>query len=195
MSKILIMDTSSEYLIVSMLSDNEIIFEYIETGKNNHSDNLLKEIEIGLKQNNLEVKDFDKIICGVGPGAYTGLRVSLTVAKMFAWTLKKDLYIVSSLDLMASGLIGSGKVASIDMRAKKDYVYHKIIKTNKDSYTTLDSEAFLSVEEANVNNQKFNIDEFINNSNINYDAKNIEKIAHKCDSIELLEPNYLREGM
>ena len=81
--KTMIMDTSSEYLIISLLDDNKVIYEYIVPGKNNHSDNLLKKIEEGLNQTGLEVKDFDKIVCGIGPGAYTGLRVALTVAFIY----------------------------------------------------------------------------------------------------------------
>ena len=196
MSKIMIMDTSSEYLIVSFLVDDHKIFEYIAKGKNNHSDNLLKEIEIGLKENNLSVNDFDKIICGVGPGAYTGLRVALTVAKMFAWTLKKPLYTVSSLDIMATKFFGGKeKYIAIDMKAKKDYVYHKIIHCDEGSYQIVDEETFLTVEEANKKNSEYAIDEFINNDNICYDAKNVEKVSRRVDSIDLLEPNYLREGM
>ena len=196
MSKIMIMDTSSEYLIVSFLDDDKLIFEYIAKGNNNHSDNLLKEIEKGLNENNLTVNDFDKIICGVGPGAYTGLRVGLTVAKMFAWTLNKPLYTVSSLDLMATKFFGGKeKYIAIDMKAKKDYVYHKIIYCDEYSYKTVDEETFLTVEEANKRNSEYAVDEFINNDHICYDARNVEKVAKKVDSIDLLEPNYLREGM
>ena len=194
--KTMIMDTSSEYLIISLLDDNKVIYEYIVPGKNNHSDNLLKKIEEGLHQTNLEVKDFDKIICGVGPGAYTGLRVALTVAKMFAWTLNIPLYTISSLDLVATKYIGvSEKVIAIDMKAKKDYVYHKIIKCSSDGYSVIEEEAFISLAEANDHNSKQNVDVFINNDNICYDAVNAYRVASLAKSIELLEPNYLREGM
>ena len=193
--RIMIMDTSSEYLIISFLEDNKVIYEYIVPGKNNHSDNLLKKIEEGLKQTSLEVKDFDKIVCGLGPGAYTGLRVALTVAKMFAWTLNIPLYTVSSLDLMATKYIDTTKCIAIDMKAKKDYVYHKIIKCNKGSYEVIEEETFIELNEANNRNDKVDIDVFVNNDHIYYDATTIEKVAKKVDNIDLLEPNYLREGM
>ena len=194
--KTMIMDTSSEYLIISLLDDNKVIYEYIVPGKNNHSDNLLKKIEEGLNQTGLEVKDFDKIVCGIGPGAYTGLRVALTVAKMFAWTLNKPLYTISSLDLMATKFIGKcDKVIAIDMKAKKDYVYHKIIKCSSDGYLVIEDETFIELNDASDHNSKQNIDVFISNDNICYDALNVEKVIKRVESIELLEPNYLREGM
>ena len=194
--RIMIMDTSSEYLIISFLEDGKVIYEYIVPGKNNHSDNLLKKIEEGLHQTSLEVKDFDKIICGVGPGAYTGLRVALTVAKMFAWTLNIPLYIVSSLDLVATKFFGlKEKYIAIDMKAKKDYVYHKIIKCDDVGYETLEEETFIEKVEADKRNSEWAIDVFIDNDHIYYDALNVEKVAKKVDNIDLLEPNYLREGM
>ena len=197
MSKIMIMDTSSEYLIVSLIVDDKVVFEYLEKGKNNHSDNLLKEIEIGLKQNGLEVKDFDKIVCGVGPGAYTGCRVALTVAKMFAWSLNLPLYTISSLDIMATSILANKeeKIVAIDMKAKKDYVYHKVIKCSNGKLEVIEEEEFISLEEANNKNSKRNIDVFINNDNIKYDAKGVEAISNLVKDIDLLEPNYLREGM
>ena len=82
----MLLDTSSTILYIAFVKDNKVIYENINEGKNNHSDNLLKLIQKGLKENNLEVKDFDRIVLGKGPGMYTGLRVSMTVAKMFALT-------------------------------------------------------------------------------------------------------------
>src|SRR5690554_7473460 len=91
----LVLDTASKYLYFSFLEDEKIIYEQFLEGKNNHSENLLKELEIGLNKLNLTFKDFSEVIVGIGPGSYTGLRVSVTVAKMLAWTLNKKLYAIS----------------------------------------------------------------------------------------------------
>ena len=39
-----------------------------------------------LKRNNLTIDDVEEIIVGHGPGSYTGLRVSVMVSKMLAYT-------------------------------------------------------------------------------------------------------------
>ena len=88
--RIMLLDTSSSYLFINFIEDGKVVYQVLSEGKNNHSDNLLKDIEEGLNKLNLKVNDFDCFVCGVGPGMYTGLRVSMTVAKTFAWTLKKD---------------------------------------------------------------------------------------------------------
>ena len=99
----LILDTSTNILYISFVEDKKVIYEIQSKGLNNHSDHLLNLIQEGLEKYQLEVKDFDRIILGDGPGAYTGLRVSMSVAKMFAWTLNIPLYTISSLDLLTSG--------------------------------------------------------------------------------------------
>ena len=88
----LIMDTSTNLLYISFIENDKVIYEVKTLGLNNHSDHLLNLIEKGLNECNLQVKDFNKIVIGVGPGAYTGLRVSMSVAKMFSWTLNIPLY-------------------------------------------------------------------------------------------------------
>ena len=125
--RIMLLDTSSSYLFINFIEDGKVVYQVLSEGKNNHSDNLLKDIEEGLKKLNLKVNDFDCFVCGVGPGMYTGLRVSMTVAKTFAWTLKKDLYVVSSIDLLFSDYIGTNKQYVIMLKAKKDYSYTKIV--------------------------------------------------------------------
>ena len=135
------------------------------------------------------------VICGKGPGAYTGLRVAMTVAKVFCWSLNIPLYTISSLDLMASGYQNKKGIVSINMKAKKDYVYHKVIKFNEGNIEILEDEAFLSVEDAKLVDNKYDLSYQVDNGNICYDALSIPLFSKKVDNIDLLEPNYLREGM
>ena len=88
---IMILDTSSPNLYVSFVSDGKEVFQKIIRTVNNHSEVFLDTIKLGLDSLGLKVGDFSKIIVGIGPGSYTGLRVSLTVAKTFAWTKNIEL--------------------------------------------------------------------------------------------------------
>lgn len=190
----MIMDTSSKMLIVSFLENEKIIYQSVLSGKNNHSDNLLKTIKTGLDELDLKVDDFDEMIVGVGPGAYTGLRVSLTVAKMFCWTLKKDLYIISSLDLLSSGVKEDG-IYVVSMHAKKDYVYHKIFEIKNGKRIVLENEKFLEKTYSNMINEKYNVKKIIDQEEIMYNALNIKNCSlEKVNDLFLLEPNYLRDA-
>lgn len=193
--KTMILDTSSQKLIISFLEDDRVLYNHISDGKNNHSDNLIKNIEAGLDSLKLEVSSFDRIIVGIGPGAYTGLRIALCVAKVFAWTKNIPLYTVSSLDLLASGKLCEEGILSIKLHAKKGYVYHKIIKTGT-RLKVLENDSFLSIEEAIKLDSKYDVTCFIDNDNISFNALNIsDNLLTRVSDVTFLEPNYLREGM
>ncbi len=193
--KEMILDTSSSYLYIAFRIDGEIKFESITEGKNNHSDNLLKIIKEGLNELSLEVKDFDRIISGFGPGMYTGLRVSLTVAKTFAWTLEKDLFVFSSLDLLTSGYFKEDGKYLVMMKAKKDYSYTKAFEIKNGKYNLLAKEEFLANEEF-LNKYDLNEYNVLDNSCIKINYQNMsEEMLKKVDNVHALEPNYLREDV
>jgi tRNA threonylcarbamoyladenosine biosynthesis protein TsaB len=75
--------------------------------------------------NNLKPNDIDKILVVNGPGSFTGIRVGITIAKTYAWGLKKDITTVTSLEAMAISSNFKGyKVPLID--ARRGYVYGAI---------------------------------------------------------------------
>ena len=98
----LFIDTSTSNLTVSIIKEKDIIFNYQENILSDMSSKLLPIIDDGLKENNLNLKDIDKIFVVNGPGSFTGVRVGVTVAKTIAWALKKDVIPISSLELMAT---------------------------------------------------------------------------------------------
>lgn len=191
----MIIDTSTQLLIVSFVENEKVIFEVKQMGSNNHSDYLLDSITAGLKATQLEVKDFDRIIVGIGPGAYTGLRVSLTVAKMFSWTLNIPLYTISSLDLLVSGKLYQDGLYAVMMKAKKGYVYGKVIEVKKGQVTYLESEAFMDKPSFLQLIAKYDC-QIIDEEKIDFVATNIsDNLLTKVEDITFLEPNYLRGEM
>lgn len=195
----MLLDTSSTILYIAFVRDKEVIYESINEGKNNHSDNLLKLIQEGLKKNNLEVKDFDKIVLGKGPGMYTGLRVSMTVAKMFSWTLNIPLYTISSIDLLISGYYKKNGIYAVMLKAKKDHSYTKVVRIKNGEITVLRKEEFMNNEEffSSLREEKIVYDYLIDNSNVKINTLEICKHDKKDEqelvtNIHALEPNYLR---
>ena len=187
----MILDTSSNLLYICFIENDSIIYEIKSMGLNNHSDHLLNLIEEGLQKNNIEVKDFDRIILGEGPGAYTGLRVSMSVAKMFAWTLNIPLYTISSLDLLTSGYKEDG-LYLVKFKAKKGYIYHKAFSINNKSKQVVCNEMF--VEDEYINNYEESNIKIITNDLYNIDCLNIKEDEIKLiTNIHALEPNYLRD--
>lgn len=192
--KELVLDTSSQILFVNIVIDGIIKYSVLSEGKNNHSDNLLNFVKEGLKELNLEIKDMDRIVCGYGPGMYTGLRVSLTVAKMFAWTLNIPLYVISSLDLLSSGYYKEDGTYSIMIKAKKDYSYTKRINVLNNEVSVLKEEEFMYNEDFLKHTKDEDI--VIDNSNIKVNYLNIEESKKVLvTNVHALEPNYLRSDI
>ncbi len=192
--KELVLDTSSQVLVVNLVIDGVVKYAVNSIGKNNHSDNLLNYIKEALENLNLDIKDIDRIVCGYGPGMYTGLRVSMTIAKMFSWTLNIPLYVISSLDLLSSGYFKEDGIYSIMIKAKKDYSYTKRIEVINGQVNILENEAFLFNEQfLKLVGEK---DIIVNNDNIKIDYLNIDESKKELvTNVHALEPNYLRSDI
>jgi len=190
--KTLILDTSSDYLYIYLNSEKDE-YEVVLEGKNNHSEKMMDLIEEGLNKLNLEVKDLDRIICGIGPGSYTGLRVSLTVCKIFAWTAKIDLYTISSLDILGSEYLDKDGRYAICNIAKKDYLYSKIVDVKNGEANVVEEDMFILKEEF-LNRLDKDI-QVIDKEKFAFNSKNIIRYAkNKVDDIHNLVPKYLRKA-
>ncbi len=111
----LIMDSATKVLYHCLVKDDVVISESYIKGQNDHAKNIVSVIEKMLKDNNISVDDLGKIVCGIGPGSYTGVRMAVTVSKMLGSFKHIPVYEISTLRLMASGY--NGRVISmIDAR-------------------------------------------------------------------------------
>lgn len=104
--KILSISTATSDLSVALNDDEQIISETVEPNKRNHSVDLDPDIDRLLQEQGLSLKDIDRFAVAIGPGSYTGLRVGLTTAKMFASILGKDLVGISTLQALAQNFAG-----------------------------------------------------------------------------------------
>lgn len=103
-------DTSSATGVVVAFEINENKFHLVsewslsfETGK--HSERLLWTIDLVLKSAGWKLSDLTAIGVGVGPGSFTGLRIGITTAKILATQLKIPTVAVSSLAILARGMV------------------------------------------------------------------------------------------
>ena len=191
----LLIDTSTSFLFVSFYDETkkERIFYKQMISHNNHSENIINVIEEGLKEANLKLKDFDKVVVGYGPGSYTGLRVGMVVAKMAAYSLDIPLYVVSSLTFVGSNYFAKDGTYIIYNIAKKDHCYLKLAVVNNGYVDALVEDMFTTDEEFNKYVNKYN-PLVINESNYVINEDIIIRLAKKVDDIHSLVPNYLRKA-
>lgn len=127
-------DTALDKTYISLSNNDEILTSKIieNTEDNYHSAFLISSIKEVLKENNLTPNDIDLIGVNVGPGSFTGIRASLTVAKVMAQELNIKIVPVESLKIL-SKLNNTDKEAlvTLDARRSMAYVYTDNEKTIK----------------------------------------------------------------
>ena len=96
----LLLDSSNKLLSVGLAKDGKVIDRICYEAWQRQSEMMAEEVGNILKRNNVENKDLDGIVVGVGPGSYTGVRIGVTIAKTIAYALKIKAYAKSSLSLL-----------------------------------------------------------------------------------------------
>ncbi len=97
--KILAFDTSLKKLS-ACLWDGTSLYE-ASGQEGTHAKQLLPSIDALLKRATLRVADIELLAPIVGPGSYTGTRIAVSTAKMFAFAIKMRLLPVTSLQALA----------------------------------------------------------------------------------------------
>ncbi len=180
----LIIDTSTKYLYIALVNDDVVLSEKIFEGSKNHAGNSVYQIDLLLKEFNLKTSDLDDVYCGYGPGSYTGVRISVTIAKMLASFLDVNLYKVSSLFLAGSGYDNKNVAVMFDARRGnsfcgcygENYIEDKL-RSNEEFLSKVNSYDDLIV---------------VNESNFKVNPLKVIENATKVEDVEAFVPSYLR---
>ena len=120
----LFIDTSTEYLTVALIKDDEIVKEST-VSSSEHSKYAMSEIEKLFVGTKIDKRSIDKIMVVVGPGSFTGIRIGVTIAKTYAWACNINVIPISTLKAYALSYTGYDYyVPFID--ARRGYVYTAI---------------------------------------------------------------------
>ena len=199
----LFFDTSSDLLKVSLIKDDKIIFDKELHTKNDHSSYLVPTIDEAFKSNNIDFKELDEIIVGNGPGSFTGTRISIAVAKTYAFSFNIPVYMISSLEELIYDNDGYDFYVPI-IEEKKDNLYFSIFDKDKkrvmnDAYSSIEymykkleelDGKILLISLSNKEYEKYDtVKASINALNI---MKNIDVNNEKVNP-HLLKPNYIKK--
>lgn len=130
---ILGVDTSTKTMSLALSQDGKILCEMNFLSNMDHSEKLMDNIDYTLKSSNMTLKDIDLLALAVGPGSFTGIRVSIATIKGLNEFLNLPVVPVSSLKVLARNLQTHDRVA-VAIDAKRDRVYGYIVdnKNNKE---------------------------------------------------------------
>ena len=97
---VLALDTS-QGTSVAVLVDGEVVAESADPNPMRHAENIGTLVASCIEQAGVSAAEFTDVAVGIGPGPFTGLRVGIAAAKMFAAGSKAKLHGVGSLDAIA----------------------------------------------------------------------------------------------
>ncbi|MBE6152837.1 MAG: tRNA (adenosine(37)-N6)-threonylcarbamoyltransferase complex dimerization subunit type 1 TsaB [Firmicutes bacterium] len=192
----LFFDTSTSTLVLSIVKDNKLIDKLTLESAREHSIYAVEKLKEILENNNLTPNDIDKIFVVNGPGSFTGIRIAITIAKTYAYTLNKQITPVSSLKMKILEFNGYDNYISI-MKDKRDKSFIGIYNNNYDTIF----EGLISDEE--IEERISNLSG--NNKIIRYDSEDVDRkdldvlsIVNYYDKIPTVNPhnvnpNYLKE--
>ncbi len=97
----LCMDTSHTWLVIGLIKDDQVIGKVQEKCWKKQSEELFPRLTALMNDCHLQPEDIDQIVISKGPGSYTGVRIAMTVAKVFCAMADKPIFTVSTLLLYA----------------------------------------------------------------------------------------------
>ncbi|WP_413363866.1 tRNA (adenosine(37)-N6)-threonylcarbamoyltransferase complex dimerization subunit type 1 TsaB [Lysinibacillus sp. 3P01SB] len=116
-------DTANAPLSVAIVKEGRVLAETVQNIKITHSVGAMPAVEELFAKANITPSQIDAVAVSEGPGSYTGVRIGVTIAKTLAWTLKKPLVGVSSLQaLAANAKLFNGVICPL-FDARRQHVY------------------------------------------------------------------------
>ena len=140
----LLLDSSNTSLSVG-LADNKLIDSISYECWQSQSEKMVPEIHSLLEKHHISRKDISGIICAIGPGSYTGVRIALTIAKTISLALSIPIYPVSSLRILKCD--DKPSICVINARSERSYfgvyqgekvIVEDCIKTNDEVLKYID---------------------------------------------------------
>lgn len=186
----LCMDTSHTWLAIGLIKDHQVIGKYQEKCWKKQSEELFPRLIELMDSLNLTSDDIDQIVISKGPGSYTGVRIAMTVAKVFCSMRNLPIYTISTLLLYAGK-----KDCRVVTDARGKRVYTCKFKDGK----FLENETAISIDELFIGDEDIIGDasligkedkwpDIIDNFN------DLENEWERWDNVHLVVPEYLKSS-
>lgn len=203
----LLLDSSNKLLVVGLAKDNKVIDYIIYEAWQKQSEYMINEINNIFTRNNIDPKEINGIIVTKGPGSYTGLRIALTIAKMYGYILNIPVYALSSLEILLDSKEDNINTICL-MNARSSRSYIGIYSSNKE---VLLEDKVLTNEEVKTlikNNPTYKVSGDISYLNLDldntnyYDLSNLDLLnnmlylkdeSNKVENILTLKAIYLKD--
>lgn len=107
-------DTSLQHCSLAIWQDGEMLYCVSQNSKSSQAEILPIIAQDAFRDAKIEISEIDKIIVGIGPGSFSGVRIGLAFAKGLAIAINCPLIGVSSLEIIANQAASQKTIAIIE---------------------------------------------------------------------------------
>ena len=122
-AKLICIDTSTFTESIALVEGQRLIAEKQVYRNRGHASGLHYDLSELVQAHQWQLEDVDGIVCGIGPGSFTGMRVGLAACKGLAYALQKPLYAIpTTFALLSAVATVENAYAVVDARRGEIYV-------------------------------------------------------------------------
>ena len=143
--KILSIETSNKICSVAILEDKNLIKKIELNNGLTHSETLMPLIKQILEETKLSLSNIDLLVCDIGPGSFTGIRIGIATVKAFTDSLNIPSVGISSLEGLTYNIKNEGLICSL-IDCKNNNCYYSLYELKNNTYTLLEEPKADSVE-------------------------------------------------
>lgn len=131
--KILGIDTSSNLNGIGLIDGEQILADFTWEARDNSLQQIIQNIDSVLTNQGLTLDDIEGLGVSTGPGSWTGVRIGVTVGKIFAYATGKPICGISSLDALAYQAKDIAILLCPLIDAGKEIVYSAFYRPQKET--------------------------------------------------------------
>jgi len=120
--KLLCIDTATDHQSIAVMDGTSVVAHSSILRRGGHGPGILDDMHALLEDAQLTAGQMDGYVVGLGPGSFTGLRISLATLKGLALAFGKPIYGARTSQILLSAAEASDPVAVIDARRGEVYL-------------------------------------------------------------------------
>ncbi len=113
-------DTSTSIGAVAVIDGGRLLTERTWNRDTSHGELLTPAIEETLQSAGISFSLLTRLIVGIGPGSFTGCRISVNVARALSFALKLSVYPIDTFELIAAAVPPRSQPLLVALRGQKN---------------------------------------------------------------------------
>ncbi len=136
---LLCLDTSHSQGSLCLSRDSQILELHTWTQEKSHAELVAGYIAKTFSNHKLKQTDIDAYVVNIGPGSFTGIRISINTIKTLSFVTKKPIYTFNSLETLAESCSLDDENLFVAINAHSDLCYSARFVRSDSSWTLKDN--------------------------------------------------------